>query len=364
MKKVIWLGVAIMVLGTSNAWAQDNSDKGPEWVFGADVGFKPSISLPSIGTADGKNIDVTHEGSQLWAVYGGFKPVGGPTHGWGPEVRGRQFSTHGSASGSTNGPLVMYGVNAQPNVITSSGGSVAFGPQNFMDTSSVGFSQVDILVGHTWGIHNGAFTLSGGASHLKGAVTDSNSDVQQVDISARLPTGTVDPVRIREKYATSSVSSNSVQGWGWTGAIDGEKCVKGGIVFVGRASLTYLPKGDNTATGFFTYIKDVFLVNTVTNAPAQQIAHLNLAPNQTQFSDSSSSSVMSPDLKGLVEYRKLLGEHAALNIGIGVSWTSFNMRQAPAFVSPGSYAVGQGKYQSRTGSYSVISPTFTASFMF
>jgi hypothetical protein len=361
MKKIAFWVVLITVSTADIAIAQTaKSNKTGSWIVGADLGFKSDLTTPSIGTADGKRISTAWEVHRPWSLYGGYKPVGG----FGGEVRFKKFRAEGAATGSVTRPLVIWSVDATPGVFSTI--PPTRGPQNFMEVSSVKFSQFDLLVNRTWGLSGGAVSAFAGLSAVN---VDSKEDIsitQKFLLTARLISGALDPIATGETFAASSSATNKYRGIGPTIGAEGEYCLIGGLIIEGRGAFTLLPWGSNDSTALFTYTKDVNLVNTADgiNGPVRQtVARLNLAPNQSQFTDSSRETGTVVDLKGVLKWRFHLSG-IALDLGGGVVWTSFDGPSEPRFVIPGPFAAGQGMWEPRSKRFTLLSPVFITNVWF
>lgn len=376
MRKVILLGVVLLVLGANNVWAQAQQSPPKTvnaWVVGGD--YTPAglvrgngLQQPfgTIHSSGGDKVLTVDQQKDPWVnLFGGYKPLG---H-LGFEVRFQKLGTHGTAEGSvgqTEGTLDLWGKNDTPGIFSSA--PVLNGPLVYTVGSSMNISSGEVLVNYSRGFPGGWVSGFGGLAVLRMESTEDVTRAQKFLLYTLNPNRSLSSQGIREDYNYSSIAASTAKLLGPTGGIEGELCIFRSLFVEGRVGVAMFPWGSTKLNGQFSATKDIYLVNVaggVNATPIQTIDHKNWAPNALPYNESFKQSVTAIDAKVGIKWRVKVGRKASLNLGMAIARSSLNnMPITPGYVIKDPFAVGNGRFGPRTANMSVWAPMFTAAVWF
>lgn len=372
MKKSVFRFFVVIALAlmASIAQAQTQQSASPQfssWVIGVD--FAPAGLVHSknvvqpIGTLNGKPFGAEGKNDPWVVGYVAYRPLAK----FGGEFNFSKFGTHGNSDGSIGqdeGRLPTWGVDATPKIVQSlSSPPVLYGPVGYSQKASTKIWRADFLGNYTFDLPEGSATLFVGPSVLSMKSSEDLTRSQNFLLYTLYQDRTVSSVAIKEIYSYSSMSTSSSTLYGLLGGVGFDYCITSKLSVDGRAALGYYPWGSTKVDGQFKATKDISLVAAsggVNANPTQTIAHLNWAPTAMPYAETVKKTVTAIDMRAGLKWR--IG---VANIGLAISRSSLsNMTTTAGYVIANPYAVGYGKFSSRTASMSVWSPVLTVGFWF
>ncbi len=365
MNKIIGIVVVLVAFMAGIAQAQQSPKPVNSWVFGVDFapgGWVHSDGLQPFGSAAGDKLVADQKKDPLVTGFIGYKPLGN----FGGEFRTTRFGTSGQLAGSAD-TVMVWGVDVNPLIVSSA--PYARSQRGYSTSTSSSFQRMDFVVNRNWGFDGGWASVFGGLAVASVSSSEEISQEQKFLLYAKLPNGQIDPRGNREDYSWKSATSSNYRGVGPMFGVEGEYCIIGGVVIEGRVAMAILPWGSAKIAGQFGSTKNVYLVNVaggVNATPIQTLAsYPNWAADARPYNETVRQRVTALDTKVGIKWQTKVGKKASLNLGMAISRSAINnVSFTPTYVIKDPYAVGSGKYNSRTMKMSMWAPVITIGVWF